>query len=135
MYAAAVSTLFAARVSELAADRCVIELRVVHPDAGPVKDDLVFAIRLLAETAADDDTVLGPLGEDVRFGEAESTAWCEANASRYIVSARLVDTPAPGDGNWRYQKGAIARYEIRVTEPRWLEHLSLEQTWDSAVYS
>jgi hypothetical protein len=132
------STLFQARVTELATTRAVVELAVVHPDAGPLNEDLVFAMRLLAERAIDETldgtTPIGPLGDEVRFGEAESTSWCEANASRFIASFRLLDALPPSGGtNWRYPNGSKVRYELVVTEPRWLQHLAVDQAWDSTV--
>jgi hypothetical protein len=136
-----VSTLWHARVVELAGERAVIELSVAHPDAGPFNEDPIFGLRLLAEPALDpdgdgDEAVRGPLGDEVRFGEAESTQWCMTNAPRFIAQFRRIDPEPPRTGgNWRYAKGASVRYELIATDPRWLAHLATEQAWSSTVYS
>lgn len=134
------STLWHAKVVTVDGSRCVLELTVVHPDAGPVKADHVFALRLLAEVAVDEEldgsrTPCGPLGEQLQFGEAESTSWCEKHGSAYLTSVQILALPAAGDTNWRYAKRSTAQLEIVVTDPRWLAHLSRGQTWDSTAFS
>jgi hypothetical protein len=130
------SALFKVEVKELRATRVELALVTVHPDAGPIRADDVFALRLLHDTAFKFDRHMNyiatsPLGEAVTFDETEGEGWMREHASRFVAAVTLEppDLPRP------MPIGTEAQYEIEVTDAKWLEHLSEGQTWTSAAYS
>ena len=65
------------------------------------------------------------------FDQGQGAAWMRENASRFIASATVEPPGLPDE----VPTGTEARYEIEVTDAKWLEHLSIGQTWTSAAYS
>lgn len=130
------SELFEVEVDDVHGTRIALTLVTVHPDAGPLAAEAGFALRLLHDTAFELDEYLSyhgtcPLGEAVTFEEAQGERWMRENASRFVGAV----TVEPPDLPEEVPTGTKARYEIEVTDPKWLEHLSKGQTWTSAAYS
>lgn len=129
------SELFDVEVDDVGGTRIVLTLVTIHPDAGPLAADAGFALRLLHDTAFELDEYLSyrgtcPLGEAMTFEESQGAGWMRENASRFIASVTVEPPDLPDE----VPTGTRARYEIEVTDPRWLDHLSEGQTWTSAAY-
>ena len=130
------STLWNVEVLEL--EGATVKLRIVcaHPDAGRFKADKVFALRVLHEpsTEFDDDfqTVgVGPLGDAVDDDRLLSESWAEEHAPEYIASVKVEPDDLPNE----VPVDTVATYEIKTTDPKWLEHLDPGQQWRSAAFS
>jgi hypothetical protein len=130
------SELFQVEVDHIRGTRVALTLVTIHPDAGPLAADAGFALRLLHDTAFELDEYLGyhgtcPLGEAMTFDQGQGAGWMRENASRFIASVTVEPPGLPDE----VPTGTEARYEIEVTDAKWLEHLSKGQTWTSAAYS
>ena len=130
------SELFEVEVDELQGTRIELTLVTVHPHAGPLRADAVFALRLLFDRAYKFDahmnySATSPLGEALTFDQTEREGWMHEHASRFVASV----TVDPPDLPKEVPTGTEAHYSIEVTDAKWVEHLSKGQTWYSAAYS
>jgi hypothetical protein len=137
------SQLYNVTVTDLSTTIVGLELKIVHPDAGlHVNDDYTtaFALRLLYEPAFELDLegedpfatkAAGALGNAFTYEDQLSESWCKEHASEYIESAVMT---VPENLPEMPPVGTKAMFKIIVTNPKWLEHLSVGQKWDSAAY-
>ncbi len=128
--------LFEVEVDEIRGTRIELTLVTLDSDAGPFAADAGFALRLLHGPAFEVDEYLSyrgtsPLGEAVTLDESQSERWMRENASRFVAAVSVEPPGLPDE----VPTGTKARYEIEVTDPKWLEHLSTGQTWASVAYS
>jgi hypothetical protein len=128
------TTLWNVEITALTGPELRADVERAHEDAGPFPQDRVFARRMLYEQVRAIDaggrfSPTGPLGEAVSEDDIYDDEWLRAHAADYIgdVSA---DLPEDADA-----VGAVARYAVTATSPRWLEHLHSGQSWRSAAYS
>ncbi|WP_026411324.1 WD40 repeat domain-containing protein [Actinomadura oligospora] len=138
-----VTDLYGARVLALSPDRLRVRLRifVVHYDETELPDDPVLILRILWDGAQG-----GPLAEHLEHYELLDEGWIGVN-TRWFVQGyeRLVTRNQDTDladyegelenGGWPEENRLLqADYEITVTDPRWLDHLSLGTSWASGWY-
>jgi hypothetical protein len=129
------TTLWNVMVTSLRACELRLDVTRAHEDAGAFPSDVVFALRLLYEQARrfDPDTMAfapsGPLGEAVGEDDIYDDGWLGEHAGDYVAQVTL---ESGGDAG---AVGAVARYRIAVTSPRWLAHLAGGQSRRSAAYS
>ena len=128
------TTLWNVEIASLTGPEVNAHVERAHEDAGPFPQDRVFALRMLYEQVRGIDaggqlSPTGPLGEAVSEDDIYDDEWLRTHAADYIsgVSADL-----PEDA---IAVGAVARYAVTATSPRWLEHLHSGQSWRSAAYS
>ncbi|MFI6289382.1 WD40 repeat domain-containing protein [Streptomyces sp. NPDC051018] len=98
-----------------------------------------------------DDDDKGPLGRVLSSDDIINYEWVDTHARRFISEVRCTETlndpPTEEqwtelhdfyyarDGAWKDEDLLVQReYEIRVTDRRWLEHLSEGQAWGSAAF-
>ncbi|MGW1373047.1 WD40 repeat domain-containing protein [Streptomyces sp. NPDC002446] len=155
--------MYGVRVRKVDPDRlrATIQVLVVYYDTGsrthiplPGEEPGVF-LHFLWESAAgylsDDDARKGPLGRLVSTDDILNYEWVDTHARRFISQVRRTETlnDPPTEAQWEdlhdfyYERGGIwqdeelliqGEYEIRVTDRRWLEHLSEGQAWGSAAF-
>jgi len=118
------SELFEVEVDEIRGTRIELTLVTVHPQAGPYRADDVFALRVLFDPAYRFDPHMNysgtsPLGEAVTFDQTESEGWMHEHASRFIAAVTVEASDFPEE----MPIGTKARYDIEVTDAKWLEHL------------
>jgi hypothetical protein len=128
------ATLWNVEIASLAGSELRADVERVHEDAGPFPQDRVFALRMLYEQvrvidASGQFSPIGPLGEAVSEEDIYDDEWLRTHAADYI-SGVSVDLPEDADA-----VGAVARYDMTATSPRWLEHLHSGQSWRSAAFS
>ncbi len=128
--------LFEVEVDEIRGTRIELTLVTLDSDAGPFAADAGFALRLLHGPAFEVDEYLSyrgtsPLGEAVTLDETQGERWMRENASRFVAAVSVEPQGLPDE----VPTGTKARYEIEVTDAKWLEHLSTGQTWASVAYS
>lgn len=130
------TTLWNVAITVLHERELRLDVTRAHEDAGAFPDDAVFALRLLYEQARafDPDTMgfapSGPLGEAVGEDDIYDDGWLREHAGDYVEDVTLEPPASDADA-----VGAVARYWIAATSPRWLEHLADGQSWRSAAYS
>lgn len=130
------TTLWNVAVTALRERELRLDATRAHEDAGAFPADAVFALRLLYEQARrfDPDTMelapSGPLGEAVGEDDIYDDGWLRAHTGDYVEDVTLEPPASDADA-----VGAVARYRIETTSPRWLEHLADGQSWRSAAYS
>ena len=117
------TALWKVEVQSIEGATAVLSLARLSEDAGPFQDRPAFALRVLHLPALDiaptgELAPTGPLGEAVSEGDVHDEAWMAAHAAEYVAGVRHDD----------------GRYEIEMTDARWLAHLSPGQTWRSAAY-
>jgi len=128
------TTLWTVHIEALAGAELRAAVERAHEDAGAFPHDRVFALRLLCEQVSKlDDSgefvPTGPLGAAVSEDDIYDDDWLQTHAADYIGDVS-VDLPEAADA-----VGAVARYAVTATSPRWLEHLHSGQSWRSAAFS
>jgi hypothetical protein len=128
------TTLWNVEIASLTGAKLRADVERAHEDAGPFPQDRVFALRMLYEQVRTIDaggqfSPAGPLGEAVSEEDIYDDEWLRTHAADYI-SAVSVDLPEDPDA-----VGAVARYALTATSPRWLEHVHSGQSWRSAAFS
>ncbi|RKT88445.1 WD domain-containing protein, G-beta repeat-containing protein [Saccharopolyspora antimicrobica] len=152
-----VHPFYEARVLDLAPDRWWVTLRVfvIDYDAerrwhAELPDDTGFFLSLLWEGADGG----GPLGGAVAWQEFADDGWLALNARWFVheVERLAVRNHPLSDEDWEHisscqeQTGELdgsgpdedrlvqADYKVRVTDPRWLEHLAPGLSWKGGYY-
>ncbi|MFH8572440.1 WD40 repeat domain-containing protein [Streptomyces sp. NPDC017993] len=155
--------MYGVRVLEVDPDRLRVRFQVlvVYYDTGsrthiplPGEEPGVF-LHFLWESAAGylsgDDERQGPLGRVLSTNDILDFEWVDTNARRFISEVRRTNTlnDPPTEEQWEvlhdfyYERGGTwqdedlliqGEYEIRVTDRKWLEHLSTGQAWGSAAF-
>lgn len=155
--------MYGVRVLKVDPDRLPVRIQVlvVYYDTGsrthiplPGEEPGVF-LHFLWESAAgylsNDDERKGPLGRVLSTDDILNYEWVDTNARRFISEVRRTETlnDPPTEEQWEelhdfyYERGGTwqdeglliqGEYEIRVTDRKWLEHLSKGQAWSSAAF-
>lgn len=85
----------------------------------------------------------GPIGDAVTWRELEDDGWLAVNARWFVegVERLAVRNHPLSDEDWAHLDAADdedrlvqADYEVRVTDPRWLERLRPGQRWEGGYY-
>lgn len=150
--------LYDVRVLDVAPDELRARLRVfvVYYDThdrshAPIPDDPSFFFQILWEAARNQPiTSLHPL-RMVGTDEIRDPEWVAAHSHRYVRRiqqvalrnhpvaddgwARLHDFYHERNGKWRDEDLLVqADYDVKVTDPRWLESLSPGDSWATTSY-
>ena len=130
------STLFNVEVDEVSGTTAVLTLVSAHPDAGPFATDKVFSLRLIHEPSFEltrpfESRGLAPLGDEIAYKQMRDEDWAKENAGRFIESVDVEPKDLPAE----VPVDTVAKYTIRVTDPKWIEHLKPGKTWQSATFS
>lgn len=147
------TSLCALRVLALAPERREARLRVfvLIYDAGyhdPLPDDPSFFLRALHDNAEGH-----PLGERITIDQILDEDWVDAETWRFIESAELrasrndpltpqawAELPRSfprnqGEGCFADEDHMVqGDFDVRVTDARWLAHLALGESWETASY-
>ena len=134
------SDLFDVRVTGRSDTRVSLAIRVVHPDAMYLTDDLSFALMVLREGAEDTD----PLGREVSYEDAMDGGWLRRWARGFVRSATLRDLEnelpegAERDHEHPYwdDPGGWLRgtLDVEVTHPSWVSHLKKGAEFPSRAF-
>jgi uncharacterized protein (TIGR02996 family) len=123
-----------------------LAVTVVHPDAGPVSDDLGFAFTLLCDPIVDyrGRTDGGPLAREVDLQDYLDKGFVRENACGFVASSRIIDEdnhPPPGWNDPGYQEfwesgpASVAVLRIEPTHRGWISHITPGDHWDTATYA
>ncbi|TVQ92155.1 MAG: hypothetical protein EA397_07285 [Deltaproteobacteria bacterium] len=125
------SDLYRVKVSEIQTNIVSLLVEVVHPDSNYVSENPGFALMLLHEGARDDGEAA--LNAELSFDDLMDRSWVEKYAKGFIemVSTSVVAGSSDGEGPEDWIK---AKVEITVTDPAWIEHFNLGQSFDSRAY-
>jgi hypothetical protein len=152
-----VTELFGLRVLELEPERRRVRLRVfaiydegVDYDSNALlSEDASFFMRVLWDEA---DTRFGggPLGERITMDEILDEDWVDNNTWHFVAgfaavahhnipytdAERARRPPIEFDLSWFSNEEYLpaSDYDVWVTDPRWLAHLSVDQQWTTASY-
>ncbi|MFF2845687.1 WD40 repeat domain-containing protein [Streptomyces sp. NPDC058001] len=140
--------------------RVVLQVFVVYYDTGsrthiplPGEEPGVF-LHFLHQSASgypSGDKRNGPLGKALSVDDILNYEWVDTHARRFISDVRCVETlnDPPTEEQWEelhdfyYERGGTwqdeelliqGEYEIRVTDRKWLQHLSEGQSWATASF-
>ncbi|MGI5201150.1 WD40 repeat domain-containing protein [Spirillospora sp. CA-108201] len=149
--------LYGIRVMELEPEKRLVRLRVFvtyydadEYDQALLDGDASFFLRVLWDEADTRFGEGGPLGEHVGLEEILDEDWVDGNTWRFIegfeaVGSRnvpftktdIADLPTRFyDLDWFSDEDLLVQtdYDVRVTDPRWLAHLSPGQKWTTTSY-
>ncbi|MCG5216021.1 tetratricopeptide repeat protein [Streptosporangium sp. KLBMP 9127] len=151
-----VTPLFGARVLAMSPDGLTARLRifVLHYVSDPHEEVTLNGehcefLRHLWDFAMEVD---GPLATQVTMEQLYDGIWLDAGTAAFIEDVRqltpvtgrtptgadlqrLHDHPDPDGGGWPGEDRLVqADYLVRVTDPRWFEHLRPGVTWTSSWY-
>jgi len=140
--------LYGIRITEVVpADKRVrMTVFVVYYEASyeshqPIPEDRSFFVRVLCDMDA--------LGDDISWDDRFDEAWIDANAFRYVDRFEEVERrnhPLPSwegmadfyyerDGGWQDEERLVqADFDVFVTEERYLEALSVGESWGTTSY-
>ncbi|MBT2224370.1 lipopolysaccharide assembly protein LapB [Nonomuraea sp. NEAU-A123] len=149
-----ITPLFGARVLAMSPDRLTARLRifVVHYGSDPYEQVTLNGehcefLRHLWDFAMEVD---GPLATRVTMEQLYDEIWLDDGPAAFIEDVRqltpvagqpptgadlqrLHDHPDPYGGGWPGEDGLVrADYLVRVTDPRWFDHLRPGVTWTSS---
>ena len=111
-------------------------------------DDPGFFLQVLWQSAWWEDE---PLSEAVEESQILDSRWVISNGSRFVShvsrTSSFNDPPLEeswdwlrdfyclGDGGWPDEERLThADFLVRVTDPRWISHLSVGRSWDTAFF-
>ena len=140
--------LYRVRVLDLDPTQRKVTFRVflVYYDWSGVPTDPSFFFRILWDEADARFGGGGPLGEEVDVRHYLDEAWVNANTHRFVERVTRLslrnDPLPPGkspptfvyDGYSNEDSLTQGDYEVIVTDPRWLAHLKVGQTWQTTSY-
>ncbi len=140
--------LYRVRVLDLDPTQNKVTFRVflVYYDWSGVPTDPSFFFRILWDEADARFGGGGPLGEEVDVRHYLDEAWVNANTYRFVERVTRLslrnDPLPPGkspptfvyDGYSNEDALTQGDYEVIVTDPRWLAHLKVGQTWQTTSY-
>jgi hypothetical protein len=121
----------------------------VHPQ--PVPDDASFFLRVLWDEGDTRFGGGGPIGDAVTVDQICDESWVDAHTARFVERVRQLavhnDPPPPEswgrlrsfyyerDGRWADEDLLTrADYDVWVTDPGWLAHLTVGQAWGTTSY-
>ncbi len=143
------SELYAITIASVTSGYADLDVTVVHPDAGPVPDDLTFALRALfgpfiEYSLQNEPPVSGaPLGREMDLDDYLEESFISANAAGFVTSSEIIaeeNHPPPLYGDegyevfWDSDVRATATLRITPTHPAWIAHLEAGMSWDTAGY-
>ncbi|GAA3870199.1 tetratricopeptide repeat protein [Streptomyces sedi] len=155
-----VNNLFGVRVLSIDRERCRVRLRVLvtryedlldEDGDALLPDDPSFFFRVLVEAA--DDTIgfrYGPLTDLVTHGEYFDADWIDRHTHRFVTAVERVAahnlevdpeefeeySGECEDGAWPDEELLVqGDFDIRVTDPRWLEPLRVGDCWDTGNFA
>lgn len=140
--------LYRVRVLALDPARRQVDLRVflVYYDWSGVPTDPSFFFRVLWDESDTHGGGGGPLGDAVSVKEICDEEFVDANTQVYVERviklSRKNDPLPPGESppTFVYSRFTDEEvltqgdYEVIVTDPRWIAHLSVGQTWQTTAY-
>lgn len=140
--------LYRVRVLALDPAKRTVTFRVflVYYDWSGVPTDPSFFFRILWDEADVRFGGGGPLGHEVSLDQFLDEQWVDENTHRFVervTRLSLRNDPMPEDqkpGTFVYEKFknedvlTQGDYEVVVTDPRWLAHLKVKQTWQTTSY-
>lgn len=94
------ATLWKAKVLALEENQVRLQIRQVHPDAGPFASTRQFALRLLHEQALGfnedfQNVALGPLGDAISEDQVYDEDWMGGEAKNYVPEVSLIESSGP----------------------------------------
>ena len=140
--------LYRVRVLDLDPTQRKVTFRVflVYYDWSGVPTDPSFFFRILWDEADARFGGGGPLGEEVDVRHYLDEAWVNENTQRFVervTRLSLRNDPLPAgkppptfvyDGYSNEDGLTQGDYEVIVTDPRWITHLKVGQTWQTTSY-
>lgn len=124
-----------------------IEVNSFHPDAGAPPDNPVFLMQLLIQTAytLDDDSnwiPSSPLGKMFQKDQTDDVSFFKNHYKNYIQSYRICSARDLAEGEevdpddpYDYEEEWEVVYELTITDSKWIEHLSKDESFESAAWS
>ncbi|MEV0650725.1 pentapeptide repeat-containing protein [Phytomonospora sp. NPDC050363] len=149
--------LYALRVMDLAPHRREVRLRVFtllydHDYYDPLPEDPSFFLRALYDPAPS-RAGEGLLADHITQDQILDEEWIDAETWRFVESAKLRTSrndplapavlanlpygfPCPqGEGCFAHEDMMVqGDFDVRVTDARWLAHLTLGQCWETTSY-
>lgn len=146
------SSLYRARVDQVAPAKVRLTVWQIHPDAGVPPKSTTFALALLCAPFRKSSVLQGsapsarlPLAKaiDIEGGKDGDPSWMVENARAFIASVERkslknarpkasVKWPPPHDGDLSQLPQAV--FEIGATDPAWVSHLKPGLSWRTAAY-
>ena len=120
---------------------------ITEPQQSIFYDESNVALQLLWDAKPSDKRKKEPLGKEISADNILDPAWVPANEAQYISSVSIPLTknyPVSGEHAglegkalekfWATKKNLpYAEYEISVTDPKWIAHISKGQEWSSSA--
>ena len=133
------SPIYDVTVVSREASRVVLNLQCIHPDALQLPEYTFFAVMVMRDGADDGD----PLAAEVTREMVYDPEWDDAD--RFIRALRVTDVrhpDVPADAQADVQhpywfdptRWPSATYEIDVTDPAWIQHLTPGKKFESYAF-
>lgn len=117
--------LYAVEVLTKREREVILEVRMAHPDAPPPSADPGSALMMLYEPA----TPGSVLRNEIKSDSYSDSKWLMKNTRGYVADVAVVSRKKAAG-----KKRASAQLSIKVTNPAWLEHLAVGQSWASTAF-
>ena len=139
--------LYRVRVTSLDLGKRTVGFRVflVYYDWSGVPTDASFFMRILWDEADTRFGKGGPLGNEVSVDQFLDEAFIDANTHRFVervTQTALRNDPPPAmpptfvyDSHKAEDGLTQGDYTVVVTDPKWMKHLKVGQTWSTTSYA
>lgn len=126
----------------------VLRLRIITGEVRDFYRSESFALMLLCGPIANEEPPKSPLGREVTFEDTLDPEWVDDHVDDYIAGVRLYDVknfpPTVDLAKLSFDErreffesddtAPTAKFEIKVTSPKWIEHIRPGTEWDTAAY-
>lgn len=141
--------LYGLRVLEKKESEVTLQVFLLYYDWDNIPDSKDFFLSCLWDEADTRFEGGGPLGDAISVEEICSEEFLLKNSDKYIESVETLSSLnypiKPGDvhetfyyereGKWQDEdKLAQVTYLVRVTDPKWIQHLEIGMSWPTASY-
>jgi hypothetical protein len=137
------SSLWSVKIQKIENKTVELKVKMVHPDAGLFPENIAFALDLLLQPAykyqleTHNRVPVGALGKAITFDKALDINYLNKVAPEYVES--VVVTEARNmpwiEGSQDLNNLPYAIYLVTATDEQWVEHIELNNTFESAAYS
>lgn len=121
-----------------------LEVIIIDPSEEEFYTSKTVALQYLWTNNYDEGDKIRPLLQSIPVNLILDKKWVIEHCNEYIKSVEILETfnyPADDYGttnedfiDYNWEKLPKAVYEIEVSEVKWIEHLSTDDTWLSAAY-
>lgn len=122
----------------------VLRILIIHPDETEFYEEQNYALQLLWEAGDPRLGIKCSLTQAISYEQIRDKAWVVVEVMEYIEKSKITSTknyPPPADisnedyENINEEKIPSALLSITVTDKKWIEHLRVGLSWESAAYN